>query len=140
MYLREARVKSKQKSLLVVLLAMSLEAPAQNEKQTKQVYARAIPTVPGAVICRDHRTVELMIDWYRSHFEDKLQDALTKGQSRLIRGEPTSKPPLESYGCALAPAGTPLKLEIGNVVPVVTATLPDGSTVRGVTDPGLITR
>ena len=127
------------KALLAVLfLAASFRLSAQDQQQTKQVIAKAIPAVPGAVICPDYNTVSLMIWWYRTHWQDNVQDTVTKGQSRLIRGEPISKPPLARYGCALAPAGTPMTLEGGNAVPVVTATLPDGSRVRGVTDPGLI--
>lgn len=124
--------------LAIIFLAVSFNLPAQN-LPTKQVVAKAIPMVPGAVICPNYRAVNLMIDWYIAHWHDSFQDAVTKGQSQLLRGESTSKPQLTRYGCALAPAGTPMTLEIGNVVPVVTATLPDGSTVRGVTDPGLIT-
>jgi hypothetical protein len=80
----------------------------------------------------------MMIEWYRANWEDGFEDVVTKGQSRLTRGEPAPKPPLARYGCALVPAGTPMTLETGNAVPVVTVTLPDGSTMRGVTDPGLI--
>lgn len=129
---------NRQTLLAVLFVAASFRLFAQDQQHTKQVFARAIPAVPGAVICPNYRAVSLMIDWYRAQWQENFQDQITKGQSRLLQGEPSSPPPLTRYGCALAPAGTPMALEIGNVVPVVTATLPNGKTVRGVTDPGLI--
>lgn len=107
---------------------------------TAQVIAKAIPAVPGAVICPNHRLVSAMIERYRANWAETFQDKVTGGQSRLIRGEATSEPPLARYGCALAPAGTTMALESGNVVPVVTVKLPDGRIVRGVTDWGLVDR
>lgn len=67
------------------------------------------------------------------HWEETMQDRMTRGQSKLIRGDPTPAPDLSLYGCDLIPAGTPMNLETENVVPVVTALRPDGSRVRGVT-------
>lgn len=125
--------------LAAAMAATSFAALGDNQKEMK-VVARAIPAVPGAIICPDYETVEMMIEWYRAHWEDNFEDAITNGQSRLRRGAPTSKPPLAQYGCSLAPAGIPMTLELGPPlppVPVVRATLPDGRKVRGVTDPGL---
>jgi len=74
-----------------------------------------------------------MFDLYVSHWEDVTQNAMTNGQSRLIRGQGAPAPDLKSYGCALVPPGTPMTLDTRNVVPVVTAKLPNGTTIKGVT-------
>lgn len=88
--------------------------------------------MPGAIVCPDHATTSLMFDLYVQYWRDLLQDRLTHGQSRLLR--PTAeKPDPERLGCALIPPGTPMLLELGMIVPVVTAKLPDGRTIRGVT-------
>jgi hypothetical protein len=114
-------------------------APSRNnaegttERQVVRVKARGASVVPGAIVCPDHNTVSLVFRLYVNYREDTLQDTLTHGQSRLIRGEPTPKPDFELYRCALLPPGTPMLLELGNVVPVVNTKLPDGTTIRGVT-------
>jgi uncharacterized protein len=97
------------------------------------VTAQGVSVVPGAIICPNHDTVSLMFDLYAARWADTQQDVLTHGQSRLVRGEPSPAPDLKIYGCALLPPGTSMMLERGNIVPVVTATLPDGTQVRGVT-------
>lgn len=97
--------------------------------------------VPGTIICPDYRTVEFMIEWYKTYWADSFQDAITPpGQARLLRGSPTPAPNFKQYGCALLAPGMQMNLERGNIVPVVTAKLPDGTTIRGVTDPSMIGR
>lgn len=101
--------------------------------------ARGVSVVPGAIVCPDYNTVRSMFDRYVAHWTDLQQDALTNGQARLLRGQPTSAPDLGVYGCALLPSGTPMMMmERGNVIPVVTAKLADGTTIRGVTLPAMI--
>jgi hypothetical protein len=97
------------------------------------VSAQGVSVVPGAIICPNYDTVKMMFDLYVAHWTDTQQDALTHGQSRLLRGDPTPPPDLKFYGCALLPPGSPMMLERGNIVPVVTATLFDGTSIRGVT-------
>ena len=109
------------------------EAEEAKKPKTIAVTARGVSVVPGAIICPNHDTVSLMFDLYVAHWTDTQQDALTHGQSRLLRGDPTPAPDLKFYGCALLPPGTRMTLERGNIVPVVTATLPDGTSIRGVT-------
>jgi TPR repeat protein len=108
---------------------------AEEAKKPKfvAVTARGVSVVPGAIVCPNHDTVSLIFDLYVAHWTDTLQDVLTNGQSRLLRGQPTPAPDLKSYGCALLSPGTPMMLERGNIVPVVTSKLPDGTTIRGVT-------
>jgi hypothetical protein len=102
--------------------------------------ARGVSVVPGAIVCPSHDAVSMMFDMYAAHWEDTMQDAMTHGQARLIRGQPAPAPApdMEAYGCALLPNGTPMMLETGNVVPVVTAKLPNGTIIRGVTLPAMI--
>ena len=94
--------------------------------------------MPGAIVCPDYNTVRSMFDRYVAHWTDLQQDALTNGQTRLLRGQPTSAPDLGVYGCAVVSPGTPMILEDGNVIPVVMAKLADGTTIRGVTLPAMI--
>jgi TPR repeat protein len=114
---------------------------AEQAKLPKFVSAKAVklPVVPGAIICADHDTVALMYDLYSAHWSDTMQDKLTNGQSQLLRGKATSAPDLEAYGCSLILAGTPMTLERGNIVPVVSVKLPNGKVVRGVTLQAMIT-
>jgi uncharacterized protein len=104
------------------------------------VTARGVTVVPGALVCPNLDTISLMFHLYAVHFTDTVGDALSNGQSRLLHGPPTPAPDLKFYGCALLPPGTSMLLELGNVVPVVTAKLPDGTTIRGVTLPDMIVR
>ncbi len=108
--------------------------------QFVEVAATGVSAVPGAIVCPNFQAVQIVFDGYVASYEDSLQDALTHGQSQLLRGAPRSKPDPELYGCVLVAPGTPMKLEQGNVVPVVTVRLPDGRTVKGVTLPAMIAR
>jgi hypothetical protein len=55
------------------------------------------------------------------------------GKSQLLRGPAAPSPDLASHGCALVPTGMPMYLISNNIVPVVFARLPDGSSITGVT-------
>jgi hypothetical protein len=107
--------------------------PKPAAPQYVAVTARGVSVVPGAIVCPSHAAVSRMFDLYVSHWEDVTQNAMTNGQSRLIRGQGAPAPDLKSYGCALVPPGTPMTLDTRNVVPVVTAKLPNGTTIKGVT-------
>jgi len=57
----------------------------------------------------------------------------------LINGyDVGAEPRPGDYGCALVPAGTPLKVDPGNYVPVVSGVLPNGRKFSGVTIPNMI--
>jgi TPR repeat protein len=75
---------------------------------------------------------------YTAQWESAMQDAMTNGQSSLIHGQPSPAPDLEAYGCTLLSPGTPMMLEGGNIVPVVTAKLSNGTIVKGVTLAGMV--
>jgi hypothetical protein len=115
------------------------EAEKQPPPNTVPVIARGAGVVPGAIVCPDFQTVSTVFHQYSDYWEDAQQDAMTHGQSRLLRGEPTPRPDFALYDCALVVSGTPMRMEVGNIVPLVTAQLPDGSTIKGVTLPPMIT-
>jgi hypothetical protein len=96
-------------------------------------FALGAGLVEGAIICPDHETLMLMFRWYTQHVGDNFQDKVTGGRSQLIRGPAASSPDLESHGCAFVPFGTPMSLISNNIVPIVSAKLPDGRSITGVT-------
>jgi len=104
------------------------------------VTAKGLGIVPGAIVCPSFAAVSQMFDRYSAHWEDSMQDSMTKGQSRLYRGQPASAPNLKTYGCVLLQPGTRMTLDNQNVVPVVSAKLSNGTTVKGVTLGGMIAR
>lgn len=95
--------------------------------------------VPGAVVCSDFDSVQLVIAIYQEHFGETLQDRITQ-ESVPLRGPAMPAPELEFLGCSLLPTGTPMLVEpgLGYDVPRVTAKLSDGTIVRGVTHGGMI--
>jgi hypothetical protein len=98
--------------------------------------AKGLSVVPGAIVCADLETVSMMFHWYAEHWEDQEQDAMTNGQSRLIRSDTPA--PVMPPGCALLPAGTPLEVKMVNGIPMVHAKLAAGSTIKGVTLGGMV--
>jgi hypothetical protein len=114
------------------------DAEQATKPNVAAVTARGVSVVPGAIVCPDLNTVDLMFDLYANYWSDAMQDTMTHGEAQLIRGEPAPKPQFEMYGCALLAPGTRLTMESGHVVPVVTAKLPNGKTIRGVTLPSMI--
>jgi hypothetical protein len=99
--------------------------------------AQGVSVVPGAIICSNYRAVQVVFDLYTSHWSDTAQDAVTKGQSRLIRGDAAPAPDPTLYGCVLLPSGTPMRMKDGNAVPIVTAKMADGTNIKGVTFPSM---
>lgn len=97
------------------------------------VIAARLSGAPGAIVCRDFQTVSLVFRLYNQSLEDRLQDALTKGAATSIRGPSAAEPDPASFGCVLAPDGTPLLKEVQGIVPRVTVRLADGSFFQGIT-------
>jgi hypothetical protein len=102
------------------------------------VSARALGVVPGALVCPDHSTLTIVFRLYAIRWEQTMQDKLTKGESRLLRGPATPLPDVETFGCTLIPPGTPMTLERKTPVPVVVVKTASGEAARGVTLPGMI--
>lgn len=93
----------------------------------------------GAVVCSDLNHVEEVIGLYTAHYEDTLQDLITHGQSVLQRGPGTPIPDMAFYGCSLLPKGTPVQIHQGfGGGYQITAYLPDGTLIHGVTRIGML--
>jgi hypothetical protein len=92
---------------------------------------------PGAFVCQNLDSVEVMTNLYKQCQASVWMDAITNGQDRLIHA-PVAEPDFESVGCAMVPAGTPMELvETYQNIPVVKANL-NGRTIQGVTYPSML--
>jgi hypothetical protein len=116
-------------------------ALAQPQFEPKNpVRARALQVfgprpIPGAIVCADHETVELMVDLFKTHFKEQIEDQVVGSQMKLVRGDSMNAPDLAGHGCTLFAAGTLLD-EIQSFGPAVQVEGVDrsGSKVKGVTD------
>lgn len=113
-------------------------AAQANEPKIVAVIAHGISVVPGAIVCPDLDTVTLMFDAYTNAWSDAMRDKISNGQYGLINGQAGTMPDFSAYGCALVPNGAPMTMERGNIVPVVSAILSDGTRIRGVTLPNMV--
>jgi hypothetical protein len=104
-----------------------------SETAGRTVHARGSGVLPGAIICSDLQTVKFMQTQFARYWEETNQDRLTRGQSQLILGRAAPYPNFSEFGCALVQAGSTLVVEDDQPVPLVSAQLPDGKVIRGVT-------
>ena len=98
--------------------------------------AKPIMAVPGAVVCSNIADVRAVSDLYNEHWAETTQDTMSHGQSTLLRGQAAPTPDPKVFGCSLIPSGTPVQPEdggLGMAMPKVTAKLPDGTIVQGLT-------
>jgi hypothetical protein len=96
--------------------------------------------VPGALVCPNYETTTLVSDIYQHSLEERLQDAVTGGQSKDVRGESQSAPDPKDYDCILVKPGTRMLLEDGKIVSVVYVQTSKGW-IRGITiDAMMITK
>lgn len=117
----------------------SITPPTQRSQvKGRPVTARGLGAVPGALICPDHETLTTVFQLQGVHWEEAMQDRLTNGTSRLLRGPAIQAPEPSDFDCALLPAGTPMILVRQTPLPVVSAKLANGETVTGVTLTGMI--
>jgi TonB family protein len=98
-----------------------------------------VSVVPGAIVCQDLVSVHLVWGLYVNYWTDAMQDQLTNGGSRVLRGPSSPEPDPKVYGCALLAAGAPVEFEqtLPGIVHV-TSKLADGHFVRGVTQENMI--
>lgn len=59
--------------------AYPAELVTQEQPQGTAVYARAINSIPGAILCPDQRTVNMMFHLYNSSWEERFRSQLTNG-------------------------------------------------------------
>jgi hypothetical protein len=106
--------------------------------------ATSFMAAPGAIVCQDFASLRLVFDLYSHHWEDTMQDKLTNGQSQVLRGPPSPTPDLKVHGCSLVRPGTPVYVENSDAfttgIPKVSTKLPDGTMVRGVTLPKMLSK
>ncbi len=119
--------------LAAVAAAEKLRRQNPASPSATRVFARALSGAPGAIICGDYQAVTIMLSLYNRHMEDRLQDSLTKGLSRSIRGESSREPDPSIFGCAVIPDGQPMMKEPTGIFPVVSAQLNDGTYIKGIT-------
>jgi hypothetical protein len=102
------------------------------------VVARGVSVVPGAIVCPDFATFKLMFSVYTESWSENASKVMTKGLSGAVDGPPVPPPDFERQGCALVPSGARMMLQSKNSAwSVVTAKLPNGKTIRGVTLPSM---
>jgi TonB family protein len=98
-----------------------------------------VSVVPGAIVCQDLASVHLVWKLYVDHWTDAMQDQLTNGGSRVLRGPSSPKPDPKVYGCSLLAAETPVEFEhtLPGIVRVISK-LADGRFIRGVTQENMV--
>lgn len=107
-----------------------------------QPTAQGFDLVDGAVVCQSYDLADFLTGEINKarHARLSLSPEL-RHQAELINGyDYGAEPKLSDYGCVLVPVGTPLIVESGNYVPVVSGVLPDGHRFKGVTLPVMIQR
>jgi hypothetical protein len=110
------------------------EANAAYDAKTFPATARGVGVVPGAIVCPNLGLVQSMLSAYSASVADDVQDTISNDQSRLVRGEPIPKPDFDTFGCALLSNGTAMRFETETWAgPMVSATLPSGKRIRGIT-------
>jgi hypothetical protein len=96
--------------------------------------------VPGAVICQNYDTVRLVLDSFQEARNERAVDAVSGGAESLMHGA-MSPPNPEDYGCSMVPTGgafLSVQQAASQVILIVSARLPSGRVVRGVTDARMV--
>ncbi|MGI4812796.1 MAG: hypothetical protein ACRYGG_05600 [Janthinobacterium lividum] len=96
--------------------------------------------VDGAVVCPSMNLSSWLygeINMAR-HARASLPPELRR-QAALVNGyDEGAEPDPADYGCLIVPPGTPLAVEAGDIVPVVSGTLSNGKRFSGVTMPSMV--
>lgn len=104
--------------------------------------AKGMDLVDGAIVCSSYDLAAWL--YGQVNVARHAQRSLSPEQRRqrqLITGDDIGQEPrMEDWGCTLVPAGTPLAVEPGNSVPVVSGKLADGRRFKGVTLPTMVQR
>jgi hypothetical protein len=104
-----------------------------------QPIAKGMDLVDGAVVCPSYDLAGFIFGEINKarHARISLSPEIRR-QAMLMNGYDLGAEPRPSdYGCVLVPAGTPLKVDSGNYVPVVSGRL-NGRRFSGVTLPNMI--
>jgi hypothetical protein len=137
--------------LLIILNPPDFERRSKAEELTPipvptfyyNAVAKPVSLVPGAIVCPDFPRVSLVFDLYVDYGGDAIQDAMTHGQSTILRGPSAPAPDPTLYGCSLLKPGTGVYVKNSDAfttgIPMVRAQLPDGTIINGVTLPSMLT-
>lgn len=104
------------------------------------VRARAVPVygpdpIPGAIVCDTHDRVALMMDLYKLHFKERIENSVLGDRMNLLRGNPSPLPDLAANGCVLFKAGATLdRIRAFARAVEVEGIDAAGNRVKGVTD------
>ncbi len=121
--------------VFMLLVSVSTHANADD-----RFVAKGFDLVDGAIVCRSLD----MADYISTKINQARHARLSlppelRRQMALMNGEDLGAEPNPSgYGCALVPIGTPMTVQKGNYVPVVSGTLPNGQPFSGVTLPAMV--
>lgn len=102
--------------------------------------AKGMDLVDGAIVCSSYD----LSAWLYGQLNVARHAVRTlsperRRQNALITGYDVGQEPrLEDWGCVLVPTGTPLSVEPGNSVPVVSGRLANGHRFAGVTLPAMV--
>jgi hypothetical protein len=104
--------------------------------------AKSVGQVPGAIVCPDFPSVQVVFDLYSQYWGDAMQDRMYGAdRARVLRGPSTPVPDPTLYGCSLLAPGTPIEIQRGVFgLPMVIAKSPDGTMIRGVTLPDMVSK
>lgn len=137
--------------LPLVLMSKGLSAQSKNGIASKasttppaatfkpNAVAIGVGVVPGAIVCQDLASVGLVYSLYAQYWTDAMQDAMTHGTSRLIRGPSAPPPNLVRHKCSILKAGTLVQVE--RLMPGVlriAAKSSEGHYIRGVTRENMV--
>jgi hypothetical protein len=100
--------------------------------------ARALSAAPGALICSNPNTLNMVFHLYAVAWEEQTQDKWTQGASRQVGADSRQSPDPRAYGCELLAPGTHALVKNMQWIPNVVATLPDGTQIEGVTLGGML--
>ncbi|MGV7245052.1 hypothetical protein ACRXB1_25460 [Caballeronia sp. M23-90] len=97
-------------------------------------------SIDGAIVCSSLNLTQYIYGRINvaRHLQAHLPPDLRR-QAALVKGYDESvEPRLSDFDCVLVPIGTPLSVEPGNFVSVVSGKLPNGKHFTGVTLPNMI--
>ena len=104
--------------------------------------AKGMDLVDGAVVCSSYDLAAWMYGQINiARHARKSLPAELRRQAALVNGyDDGAEPRLADWGCVLVPAGTPMAVQPGNIVPVVSGRLANCRKFEGVTLPTMIER
>lgn len=122
---------------LVFMLLISVSTCASADEQ---FVAKGFDLVDGAIVCSSLGLANYLSTRINQARHARLSPPPElRRQVALINGEdPGAEPKPSDYGCAFVPIGTPMTVQKGNYVPVVSGILPNGRPFSGVTIPAMV--